>query len=118
MQNKRYKGKNSREHYRVRYPIACRPNLAILNNVYEIIDLSEHGIRFFGNDVSRFHSDMKIDGIITFDDGGSISIKGKIIRIDKNNAVMFLTESIPFGRIVTEQRFINEKYPEYGQNID
>ncbi len=109
---------NKREYYRVRYPIACRPNLAILNSVYEIMDISEHGIRFLGNDVSRFHSDMKIDGMITFDDGISIGIKGKIIRIDGNNAVMFLMESIPFGRIVAEQRFIKEKYPEYGQNID
>ncbi len=109
---------NKREHYRVRYPISCRPNLAILNSVYEIIDLSEHGIRFFGNDVSRFHSDMEIDGIIKFDDGISLSIKGKIIRIDKNNAIMFLMESIPFGRIVAEQRFIKVKYPEYGQNTD
>ncbi|MEN8263742.1 MAG: PilZ domain-containing protein [Nitrospirota bacterium] len=109
---------NKREYYRVRYPIACRPNLAILNSVYEIMDISEHGIKFLGNDVSRFHSDMKIDGMITFDDGISIGIKGKIIRIDRNNAVMFLMESIPFGRIVAEQRFIKVKYPEYGQDID
>lgn len=109
---------NKREYYRVRYPLTCRPNLAILNSVYEIMDLSENGIRFFGNDVSRFHSDMKIDGMITFGDGISIGIKGKIIRIDGNNAVMFLMESIPFGRIVAEQRFIKVQFPEYGQEID
>ncbi len=109
---------NKRKHYRVRYPIVYRPNLAILNNVYETLDLSEHGIRFFGNDVSRFHSDMKIEGMITFGDGISISMKGKIIRIDRNNAVMFLTDSIPFERILAEQRYIKVKYPEYGQDID
>lgn len=106
---------NKRAYYRVRYPIACRPNLAMLNSVYEVIDISEHGIRFFGNDVSRFHSDMEIQAILTFNDGSSLGIKGKIIRIDKKNAVMHLQDCIPFGRIVAEQRLIKVNYPEYGQ---
>lgn len=56
---------------------------------------------------------MEVEAAITFNDGESLRFAGKILRVDENVAVMYLSESIPFRRIVAEQRYLKEEYPEY-----
>lgn len=113
MQNRQYTGSNKRQHYRIRYPLACRPRLKILDHICEVIDISEHGIRFVSGKVYGLQPEMAVEAVITFNDGESLRFGGKILRIDENVAVMYLSESIPFRRIVAEQRYLKEEYPEY-----
>ena len=113
MQNKQYKGKNSREHYRIRYPLSCRPGLIILNNEYEAIDISERGIRFICKSTYEFQAGMELAVRITFNSGECLDLEGKILRTDKRVAVLHLSKRIPFKIIVAEQRYIKSYYPDY-----
>ncbi len=113
MQNKKYTRENKREHFRITYPIACRPALRLLNCVYEVIDVSEHGVRFSGNKINQLVAEMEVPATITFNDGSSLKINGRILRVDEKVVVMYIPESIPFVKIVAEQRFIKMNYPEY-----
>ncbi len=113
MQNKKYTTEYKREHFRIRYPIACRPGLSLLNCVFEVIDVSEHGIRFSGNKINQLQSEMDVPATITFSDGSSLKVHGRILRVDEKVAVMYIPENIPFVKIVAEQRFIRMNYPEY-----
>ena len=113
MQNKKYTRENKREHFRIRYPIACRPGLRLLNCVFEVIDVSEHGIRFSGNKINQLQTEMEVSATITFSDGSSLKVHGRILRVDKKVVVMYIPESIPFVKIAAEQRFIKMNYPDY-----
>jgi hypothetical protein len=113
MENNKYTRENKREHFRVRYPISCRPGLRLLNCLFEVIDISEHGIRFSGNKINQLQAEMEVMATVTFNDGSSLKVKGRILRVDKEVAVMYIAESIPFGRIMAEQRFIKVNYPKY-----
>ena len=113
MQNRQDGGANKREHYRIRYPLSCRPSLIVLNQKCEVVDISEHGISFVCNKVHELHPDLEVEARITFKDGESLNLEGKILRINKRIAVLYLPVSIPFGRIVAEQRLLKEEYPEY-----
>ncbi len=113
MQKKRYTTEDQREHFRIRYPIAGRPGLSLLNYVFEVIDVSEHGIRFAGNKINQLQVEMELPATITFSDGSSLKVHGRILRVDKKVVVMYMPESIPFVKIVAEQRFIKMNYPGY-----
>ena len=113
MQNKQYKGKNNREHYRIRYPLSCRPRLTILNNEYETIDISERGIRFICKEISVFQAGMELEARITFNNEEYLDLEGEILRTDERVAVLYLSKRIPFKRIVAEQRYIKLNYPDY-----
>ncbi len=113
MQNKRYKGNNNREHYRIRYPLSCRPRLAILNNEYETIDISERGIRFICKEIYEFQAGIELEVRITFYNGEHLDLEGEILRTDEKVVVLHLSKSIPLKRIVAEQRYIKLNYPDY-----
>lgn len=113
MENKQYKGKNIREHYRIRYPISCRPRLIILNNEYETIDISERGIRFICKKISEFQAGMELEVRVTFSNGEYLDLEGEILRTDEKVAVLHLSRRIPFKIIVAEQRYIKLNYPDY-----
>ncbi len=110
-----FNGKNKREHFRVRYPVSCRPTLKIESENYDLIDISENGVRFLYKNEKLLHPGLDIDAIITFQDKMSLKVEGRVIRLNKRFtvAIMALKESLPMNRIIQEQRFIMEHYPEF-----
>jgi len=85
----------------------------LLNCVFEVIDVSEHGIRFAGNKINQLQAEMELPATITFSDGSSLKVQGRILRVDRKVVVMYMPESIPFVKIAAEQRFIKMNYPGY-----
>ncbi len=109
-----FKRENKREHYRIRYPLACRPILKIGYAKYEVMDISEKGVKFNFSAYRMAPPGTQINAYITFHDGRSLKIEGELIRVNRNfaTAILKLKESIPWKRILNEQRFLKEKYPE------
>lgn len=102
-----------RAFYRVVYPLTARPILIIRKQTFEVIDISEKGVRFSleGNPVVQ--SDENLTAVITFHDYESITLEGKILRMENNEIALLLTRGIPYKRIVKEQQFLIKNYPEY-----
>lgn len=113
MSEDRYSGENRREHYRIIYPLTCRPKLRIVRKEYDVVDISESGVKFLHNRGAKLTPGSKIEAEITFDDGSSLDIHGEILRINDNILILKLHRGIPFWKIVDEQRYVKNKYPGY-----
>ena len=94
------KTQERRTFFRLRYPQTERPKLIISENEFDVTDISEHGIKFYLG--------SKINAMITFHDGESLSIEGKIIRIQNNEVAVYLSQGIPSDRIIEEQKNVED----------
>ncbi len=96
---------NRRKYFRVKYPYAERPKLMITEEDFDVIDISERGIKFsLGPTLSE---------TITFHDGESLAIEGNFLRTQDNEIVIQPLKGIPAERINKEQRYLKKKYIGY-----
>ena len=114
--NQPYSGRNRREFFRVVYPVTDRPTLEIDGKEYQIVDLSEFGIKFFTHSVGAFYANLPVRIQITFHDGKTLNLLGTILRLEGEGeeeeiAVILLSKEIPTSRIMKEQRYLINKYP-------
>jgi hypothetical protein len=113
MKNKRNYNENKREYYRIIYPLSCRPKIIILGLEYEVVDVSEHGIRFHVEKTLNLKTGLEINAEIIFHDGEAVTVVGKILRIVKNKVILNLSKGIPLKKIVNEQRYLIKNYPHF-----
>ena len=102
-------GLQRRRHYRVRYPITVRPLFVSQLGTFEVVELSEGGIKFRFDRDSLEYLNFTIFGEIQFHDGKSVPIQGNIIRLERNRAVAQLTSQIPPKRIRKEELLVIRK---------
>ncbi len=108
------KGDNKRQNLRVPYPKSCRPILVIDQYQYEIIDISEFGVRFLcGTEQPALAPGTDIDAVLTLHDTKPFNVHGRLIRISErfSSAIMALTEKIPIEILLQEQRSIKKLFP-------
>ena len=105
MEDEIHDNEQKRGFFRVKYPAVDRPKLTIAQEEFDIVDISEKGIKF----------DLKktVHATITFHDGESLTIEGKFLRSQDNEIVIQPLEDISFERINKEQRYLNKKYIGY-----
>jgi hypothetical protein len=100
-----------RQHYRVAYPPGLRPELRIAGRTFPVLDLSESGIRFENREVVRLPGDL-LQGTITFHDGGTEKVLGRVFREQDNYTVILLiVKRIPYSRILAEQKLLRQASP-------
>lgn len=98
----------SRQHYRVRYPPAERPNIEIGGKLYPVLDLSESGLRFVGGADHGFAMELVVEGALVLPAPCvKRKLKGKVVRLDQENNVAIRFEPLfhmPFAMMIAEQR--------------
>ena len=99
-----------RAFFRLRYPIFERPRLYIYRQEYETCEMSEYGVRLSGPGVATMPIGMPVEALLTFRDGETLMIAGKVLRIDHGEVVLVLTIPIPGQRIMKEQRYLLSRY--------
>jgi hypothetical protein len=98
-----------RQCYRVIYPDDYHPTLLVKNTEFEIMDLSETGLKI------RLQENIKLPGDlfhaqVKLHDDISVEVMGRIIRITGEHAAMFLVvKKIPYQFILSEQAFLRQK---------
>ena len=109
MINEKNNSTERRQAYRIVYPKDYHPSLIIRDKEFDILDLSETGLRFKLLESVKlpgdlFHAKVKIH------DGSSIEILGRIIRIAGDQAAMFMVvKKIPYQIILSEQAYLRQK---------
>ena len=99
-----------REHYRIQYPTAARPQIVIDGRAHEVIDLSERGVRFrVGDDVS-INVDDELAGRLRFRRGEPVDVKGIVLRIAGREIAVKLEIGVPLKVIIEEQRYLREHH--------
>ncbi len=98
----------TREFHRLRYPDSYRPKIRIQGEdcYYEAVELSEHGIRFLYKGPAQLSLALEIEVNITFHDGESFQLKGKLLRVEKEDLIMRFSGSLTTNRLMKEQLFI------------
>ena len=96
-------GKPERAFFRVEYPFNARPFLGLGEESYEILDLSEQGLRFSleGKKPPDLLSTVK--AVIRFVDT-EWAVEGTPIRSTVREVCLLLKKGIPWRRILEEQR--------------
>jgi len=98
-----YSGQERRRHYRIRYPVMRRPRVQVWGQQFDVIDVSESGVRFQCPSAQGVTPGQAVQAVITFDDAGSSDVEGLIVRIEPKRVAVAFTVGIPYSRIVREQ---------------
>lgn len=101
-----------RDHYRLEYPVPDRPSVLVNGLKYEVIDLSEQGMKFICNRTYAPAKDSAFNGTVFFKDGKSFNVSGRVLRYDPTNdhCVVLLTKGIPLPKMIEEQLHLIRKY--------
>jgi len=104
--------------YRIHYPKRERPTLRVGAEAWDVVDLSETGVRFRHPDgPGILEVGTEVEGVMCFRRGEEVPIVGTVLRIDvrldggRDIVVDFTEGGIPFGLILDEQRYLHSHYP-------
>ncbi len=98
-----------RAYYRLVYPTALRPTFRTGGRVYPVVDLSEEGARLLFSEGSCPDHEADLAGTIGLPGGESISVKGRVVRVDAPFASLRLSQGVPFGVMMDQQRFLQHR---------
>ncbi|MCL4214712.1 MAG: PilZ domain-containing protein [Gemmatimonadales bacterium] len=107
---------NRRAHYRIQYPVLDRPGFRAGALEGLVNDCSETGVRVaitgsIPSDLTLAPHD-RISGEIRFTHGEVEPVEGEVVRFDRKTLILHLdTGTLPFGRIIKEQRWLRQRYP-------
>ena len=101
-----------RAYFRLRYPAAEGPTVAIGDTDYEVLDISEKGTRIKIPGGDKLTLGQPVKGALRFRDGAIVPIEGEVSRIDGDQGALKLTSGISLRRMMAEQRQILQRHPE------
>jgi hypothetical protein len=101
---------NERQHYRIQYPVAARPHITIEGRSFEVIDLSEGGVRFRTEDTPSFAMADEVSGRVRFRRTEAVHVKGAVVRLGGREVALKLDVAIPLRVIIEEQRYLREQH--------
>ena len=98
-----------RAYYRLVYPMTLRPRLWIGTLNYEVVDLSEQGIRFIhaGPDGPGVGTDLI--GRLRLPTGAVLDIEGTVVWVSLPSVALTLSKGVPFGVMIDQQRYISQR---------
>lgn len=102
--------KERRENFRVLYEDKYHPVLSIRNVEFEVLDISETGVRFKLKEKVKLPGDL-FQATVRLHNDESIGVTGRIIRITGDHAAMFMVvKKIPYQFILSEQAFLRQQH--------
>ena len=109
MINSEKTGKERRQSYRIIYSGDYHPKLVVKDHEFDILDLSETGIRFKLIEKIKIPGDL-FHARVKIHDGSAIEVIGRINRITGDQAAMFMVvKKIPYQIILSEQAYLRQK---------
>lgn len=99
-----------REHYRIQYPLAARPHFLVEGRRYQVVDLSETGMRLRLDRPDGPEVGGEIRGTIRFRRGEEVVVAGVVVRVADDHAAVRLDIPLPFRVVLDEQRYLRERH--------
>jgi len=99
-----------REYFRVEYPSGYRPRFITKDQSFDILDVSECGIRFLVVDNARFIIGEPVKGIVCFTDGEELECSGIVLRKELGTVAVQNDVTIPLARIRAEHLNLIRKF--------
>ncbi len=101
---------SERAHYRIQYPTAARPHIVIEGRSFDVIDLSERGVRFREDEGRSFSSGDKVVGTVRFQRTEAVDVMGSVVRVGGREVAVKLEVGVPLRIVIEEQRFLREHH--------
>jgi hypothetical protein len=89
--------------FRVEFPFGQRPFIAWETFRYEVLDISERGMRVNVEGKKLFAPGTKVRTVVQFEDSNE-TVEGTVLRGNEREAVFQLTEGFSLERIRREER--------------
>jgi hypothetical protein len=105
---------HEREHFRVAYPTALRPKLLIQGHTFDVVDISEAGIRFRLGQATPPEPGFELQGAVRFKRGETCTVRGIVLRVIDGEVAAKLEEGLPARVIREEQRFLLDRHRHLG----
>ncbi len=99
-----------RQHYRIEYPLQARPRLDIGTRAYQVLDVSERGLRLVWESGSTPSVGWKFHGVLTLANGDRIKVDGHVLRVEAEQISIQLSSGVPLSRIMSEQLYLLRSY--------
>jgi hypothetical protein len=99
-----------RAHYRIQYPNAARPKLLIEGHTFEVLDISEGGLRYQSGPYPTPNIGTSFRGTVRVRRGELIHTHGNVVRAINGEVAARLVVGIPFQTIMEEQRYVFEQF--------
>jgi len=93
-----------RAHTRIQFSLAG-PLLKANGRTYDIVDLSQGGIRFRMAKNPAPAVGARLRGTIVFRPGKAVDIAGKVLRVSREHAAAQLDIGVPFQTILAERHY-------------
>ena len=103
---KKYEGIERRKYPKIEYLNAERPSLKIGKHKFEVLDISQRGLKFLND--KEVNLSEHISGKLTFLCGESIDIEGSLIWEQDDDFGLYLKNLIPSDMIQKEKLYIQE----------
>jgi hypothetical protein len=105
---------HDREHYRVAYPTTLRPKLLVQGHTFDVVDISERGIRFRLAQAEEPAPGFEVQGTVRFRRGETITVRGVVLRVVQGEVAAKLEEGVPLRVIMEEQRYLLDRHRHLG----
>jgi len=107
--------RDSRRHYRVRYPQRLRPRLEVEGVYAVVIDLSEGGVRIVNEAQLALAPGAAVSGALHLQSGEAVRFSGSVVRVTLVDAALNLAQQgFSYGVILREQRRLRARRPYSG----
>jgi hypothetical protein len=103
---------NQRAFFRIDFPLRSRPALQIGKVIARVTDCSEGGLCYSAPGVPAPAVGDVVEGRAFFHRGLQVAVRGTVLRLRGTDVVVELeAPGIPFSVILSEQRYLRDKYP-------
>ncbi|MEL7292894.1 MAG: PilZ domain-containing protein [Pseudomonadota bacterium] len=102
-----------RKYYRLKYPKRARPYVKFGDEMFQVTEVSEGGIRMVLNSFTSMYKGLTIKGVLNLHGDNPVAIEGAVLRFDNDEVIIQLRKGPTFKIMVDEQRHIRQKYPSF-----
>ncbi|EGU48532.1 hypothetical protein VIOR3934_12350 [Vibrio orientalis CIP 102891 = ATCC 33934] len=106
-----------RKYYRLKYPKRARPFVRFGDEMFQVTEVSEGGIRMVSNNFTNMYQGLTVKGVLNLNEENVIEVEGAVLRFDKDEVIIQLRKGPTFKIMVDEQRFIRTKYPVFFEKL-
>ena len=99
-----------RQYYRLTYPLAERPRLALRGHFFLVIDLSEGGAMIARGRSGNPVVGEEVQGTLTFPDGEQEQVAGTVLRSNEISFAITFQKGVSMRRMMMEQRRVFTRY--------
>lgn len=100
---------SERQHFRIQYPAAARPEIVIDGRAYDVLDISEHGVRFRSVGEIAVAVGDPLSGRIRLRTE-AVDVRGTVLRVAGREIAAKLDAGVPLKVIIEEQRYLREQH--------